>query len=150
MPVGILTLMDFVMLVHAAATLAMTGLIWFVQLVHYPLFAFVGEDAFARYEAHHQTRTTWIVAPLMLAELATAVLLVIVPPAGVSPLTARVALGLLALVWLSTAAWQVPLHRRLARGFDAPQIRTLVRSNWLRTLAWTARAALVLGGMLPL
>ena len=26
---------------HAASTLAMTGLIWFVQIVHYPLFAAV-------------------------------------------------------------------------------------------------------------
>ena len=32
------------LLLHAAATLFMTGLIWFVQVVHYPLFARVGED----------------------------------------------------------------------------------------------------------
>lgn len=30
------------LLVHAAATWAMVGLVWFVQVVHYPLFAQVG------------------------------------------------------------------------------------------------------------
>jgi hypothetical protein len=37
------------LLVHGFATLYMTGLIWFVQLVHYPLFAQVGRHAHLSY-----------------------------------------------------------------------------------------------------
>ena len=55
------------LLIHAGATLYMTGLIWFVQVVHYPLMARVGEDGFAEYEKHHQRLTTWVVAPPMAA-----------------------------------------------------------------------------------
>ena len=55
-----------ILLIQAAATLAMVGLIWFVQIVHYPLMAQVGRDSFAHYEASHTARTTWVVAPLML------------------------------------------------------------------------------------
>lgn len=44
------------LITHAAATLWMTGLIWFVQVVHYPLFALVGSTGFAAYESAHATQ----------------------------------------------------------------------------------------------
>jgi hypothetical protein len=34
--------MTFIFIAHLAATFSMVGLIYFVQLVHYPLFAQVG------------------------------------------------------------------------------------------------------------
>ena len=132
------------LLVHAAATVGMAGVIWFVQVVHYPLFGSIAPERFADFESAHRRRTTWVVAPLMLAELATAVTLVVRPPRGGPPWAPPVGLGLLALVWLSTFAVQVPLHETLTRGFDATAHRRLVRTNWLRTAAWTARAALAL------
>ena len=60
------------LLAHVAATAAMTGLIWFVQLVHYPLFARVGVADFTAYEREHVRRTGLLVAPLMLLEALTA------------------------------------------------------------------------------
>ena len=59
---------ELILLLQAAATLPMVGLIWFVQIVHYPLFGEVGHDRFADYERNHQNRTTLVVAPLMLVE----------------------------------------------------------------------------------
>jgi len=127
---------------HAAATLFMVGLVWFVQVVHYPLLARVGRAGFVPYEAAHMRLTTRVVAPAMLAEagLAVAILIAGAAPVGVS----LGGLALLLVVWGSTAALQVPCHRRLERGFDADAHRRLVRSNWLRTAAWTARAPLAL------
>jgi hypothetical protein len=72
-----------ILLLHAAATLSMTGLIWFVQVVHYPLMARVGRVGFADYEAAHTRRTTWVVAPPMLIEGFTAVVLLLRPPPGI-------------------------------------------------------------------
>lgn len=124
-----------VLVAHAASTWAMAGLIWFVQLVHYPLMSRLGRDQWPGYERAHQARTTWIVAPLMLAELATAVALLALTD---DPLP-RAGAALLVVLWVSTFAVQVPLHLRLARGFDPAVHRALVGSNWLRTLCWTAR-----------
>jgi hypothetical protein len=132
------------LLLHAAATWAMIGLIWFVQVVHYPMFALVGRDAFARYAQVHATRTTWVVAPLMLTELATGVLLVAARPGRLSQPALLVGLGLLGVIWLSTAFLSVPRHGELAAGFDATAHGALVATNWIRTWAWTARGALVL------
>lgn len=128
---------------HAAATWSMVGLIWFVQVVHYPLFANVS-DSFAHYEQIHQQRTTWVVAPLMLAELATAVVMVFHPAFASQRILCWLGLGLVVGIWLSTAFIQVPLHGILTRGHDVEIIRKLVVGNWLRTVLWTARGVIAL------
>lgn len=132
------------LLANAAATLFMTGLIWFVQVVHYPLFALVGEPGSAAYAARHQALTTLVVGPVMLVELAASVWLAISPPAGVAAWIPRTALALLVAIWISTALSQVPLHQKLLAGHDASTIGALVGGNWLRTILWTARGAAAL------
>jgi hypothetical protein len=134
------------LVLNAGSTLAMTGIIWFVQIVHYPLFASVGAENFARYEALHATRTGWVVAPLMLVELATALALLWAPlrPATVSAPSAWIAAALVGVIWLSTALLQVPIHSQLAQGYDPDLVSRLVATNWIRTIAWTLRSAIVL------
>ena len=72
---------EFVLLVHLTATLVMVGVIWFVQIVHYPLMAQVPRSGFAAYERDHQRRTTFVVAPAMLVEAVTAAMILAIPPA---------------------------------------------------------------------
>lgn len=120
----------------------MAGLIWFVQIVHYPLFLHAGSEAWCSYHVRHTRQTTWVVAPAMLAELAAAVALVAMPnPAR--PLFAWLALALLVVVWLSTFFWQVPLHNKLSAGCNPRLIRELCLGNWLRTFAWSLRAVVL-------
>jgi hypothetical protein len=133
-----------VLLTNLGATLYMTGLIWFVQAVHYPLLARVGRAELPRYHGGHTGRTAWVVAPPMLAEGVTAVMLLALRPAGVSDGSAWAGVGLLAVVWLMTACVQIPCHNRLARGFDPAVHRRLVTTNWVRTAAWSLRGLLVL------
>ena len=133
-------------LLQLFATLAMFGLIWFVQIVHYPLFLAVPAPAFPAYEAAHANRTGYVVGPLMLLELATAAALLL-PRLRPAPIPAREAwLGalLLAVIWLSTGLVQVPLHNRLHTAYSAPLIRQLIATNWIRAAAWSARAILLL------
>ena len=137
-------MMRLALLANVAATLYMTGLVWFVQVVHYPLFAGVGPDRWPAYAAAHQRLTTLVVGPPMLLELGTALLLAWRPPSGDARTLPLAALALLAVVWLSTALLQVPAHGRLTSGFDADIARGLVAWNWVRTVAWTGRAGVVL------
>jgi hypothetical protein len=131
-------------ILHSLATWGLVGLIWVVQLVIYPQFAAVGETAFMVYHADYTRRITWVVGPLMLAEVATAAGLLW---GGERSWWLIASLAPLAVCWLSTACWQIPLHNRLARGFEAKVHRSLVRSNWIRTAAWTVRGALVAFGL---
>jgi hypothetical protein len=130
-----------VAITQAVSTLAMTGLIWFVQIVHYPLFRRIGEDKFAAYEKEHEKRTSFVVGPLMLLEAASAVALVLLLPGG---LLAWAGVILLAIIWLSTFTLQVPQHRKLEKGFDHDAHSFLVTTNWIRTLSWSARSVMVL------
>ena len=130
-------------LLQLASTLFLVGLIWFVQIVHYPLFAAVPGEASAAYEKAHMERTTWVVIVPMLVELASAVWLVTLP--GADREARFVGLALIAVIWASTFFLQVPMHERLAGGFDASAHVRLVATNWVRTAAWSLRGALVLG-----
>lgn len=117
----------------------MCGLIWFVQIVHYPLFKRVPESGFATYEQAHTRLTGRVVLPVMLAELGTAILLSF-NPAEILPIRFALAnLSGLLLVWASTFFLQVPLHQRLSKRFDARDHRKLVLTNWIRTVLWTIR-----------
>ena len=127
------------LVIHFAATAFMTGLIWFVQVVHYPLFQSVGREGFIRYERLHASRTTRVVGPAMLIEAGAALWLAMRDPGAALPLVGAVLLG---AIWMSTAFLQVPLHKRLLRGYDADAARALVRTNWIRTLGWSARCVI--------
>jgi hypothetical protein len=123
----------------------MVGLIGFVQIVHYPLFAAVpAGEPFAGYHREHVRRTTWVVAPVMLVELITSVALLLARPAYVATWLAWAGLGVLAIAWLSTALLQVPRHNELARCYADSSYGALCRTNWIRTIAWTARGALLM------
>lgn len=128
--------MDLLLAFHAALTWALVGLIWVIQLVHYPLFAGVGRSEFRAYHAAHTRRITWIAGPLMLAEVGSAALLL---ATGLTHFWFLVSLVALAIVWASTWLQQIPQHRRLARGFDGEAHRRLVRTNAVRATAWTVR-----------
>jgi hypothetical protein len=127
-----------------AATLYMVGVIWMVQLVHYPLYNRVGRQEFPDYETRHNDGMTLVVGPAMLLEAATVVLLVLLPSPRVPASSAWLGGALLAVIWLSTVFLQVPCHNRLVSGFDQATYERLVNSNWIRTIAWSLRGALAM------
>ncbi|CAB4884846.1 unannotated protein [freshwater metagenome] len=127
---------------HLFATATMVGLIWFVQVVHYPLFAAVGAEGFAAYEESHQRLTSFVVGPLMATEGVTALWLAIAPPTGVSRVWALVGVAVLGVIHASTVFLQVPQHAALAHGFDPLRHRRLVRTNWIRAIGWSSRGVI--------
>jgi hypothetical protein len=131
------------LIAHWACTLFMVGLIWFVQVVHYPLMAYVGREAFTLYSQLHQYWTTWVVAGPMLGEVFTLGMILYYRPERISSPAFGFATLCLIVVWISTAALQVPLHGKLLGGYDDGVIQKLVSTNWIRTLAWSLRGIAV-------
>jgi hypothetical protein len=126
--------------VHVVVTAAMAGVLWVVQLAIYPLFDALGAERFPSYHRRYTAAIMAVVGPLMALEVASAVWLLVQGVRG--PLFLG-SLAALVTIWLMTFAVQVPLHRRLAQGYDAETHRQLVLTNWFRTVAWTVRAAMV-------
>lgn len=119
----------------------MVGLIWFVQLVHYPLMHDVSEAGFVRYSQRHQHRTFFAVLPMLVEGLTGGALLFFAPYQR-SPLY-WIAFGLMIMHFSSTALLQVPCHEKLLEGYDKSVVARLVRTNWIRTFAWSLRGVLL-------
>lgn len=133
---------DWILAAHLASAFIMTGIIWFVQIVHYPMLAQLPRENFPALEREHCDRTGFIVAPPMLMEAFTLAWLVF---DGIdSPLFLFTA-ALLGVIWISTFTIQVPCHRTLLRGWNESTHRRLVFTNWIRTIAWTLRSLILAG-----
>lgn len=132
------------LLAQLGTTLPLVGLIWLVQVVSYPLFLHVGRADFAAYHSAHMRLISFVVAPLMVGELLAALAWTAYPPSNVPGWVTWAALALALSTWLVTFALAVPRHDALAEAFDAERASSLVRVNWLRTIAWTARGVILL------
>lgn len=127
-----------------ASTMILVGVIWFVQLVQYPFFSEVGTENFPKYHAAHTFWITPVVAPAMIVELFTSILIIFYLPENIDFKLFYFGLLLAIIVWTSTFFLQIPMHNKLALGFDAEVHKTLVNTNWIRTITWSLRGVLVL------
>ena len=137
-------LYSFIVKGHLMSTLLMTGLIYVIQWVHYPLFKYVGANSMTLYHTSHVNRITWLVAPLMLFELISGMILYIYCMNPAHEVHYFWALLCTVIIWLSTAFLQVPAHNKLSQGFDVQHYNFLVNSNWVRTIMWSIRSGIVI------
>jgi hypothetical protein len=126
-------------LAHFFCAAYMTGIIWFVQCIQYPLLSRLGGDNPVELHREYTRRMGGVVGPVMLMEASLQLLWLYQTP---SPAVWSGGV-LLLIIWISTFGLQVPLHHRLCENSDAQLYSRLVRGNWIRTLAWTARALLL-------
>ncbi|MGJ3240503.1 MAG: hypothetical protein ACFE0Q_17475 [Anaerolineae bacterium] len=140
-------MIKLIFLVHVALTWMLVGLIWTIQVVHYPLFEQVGVETFVNYQRDHMGRITQLLLPLMVFELGTGVVLALQTPPPIQRNTMWVALGLAILIWLVTIFINAPQHGQLAQAFDVNTHRALVQTNWIRTIIWSIRGLIILWGV---
>lgn len=131
---------------HFACCCFLTGLIWLIQLVHYPSFRFVNASEFSAFHRFHSFYITFIVGPAMGLELLTGILLVQKNDTPFLTLN----LGLILGIWIFTFFVSVPLHNRLEKSKSADLIQWLVLSNWPRTILWSLRSGALLLSLIRL
>ncbi len=136
---------DVVLLLNLVASWTMVGVIWFVQVVHYPLLAVVPVESATSVAVEHQRRTGWVVMIPMTVEGVTTLLLLGMVPDGGAWFVPWLAGLPLAVALLATVLLSVPRHARMAANPDATVGRELVTTNWVRTIAWTLRGAVTAG-----
>ena len=127
--------MKFVFWAHVFSCWLMVGVIWVVQLLLYPFFKRIGENEFAALHEFHMNKITWIVAPLMVVELASALGLFWCETDFIFFWN----LISVIMIWLLTVFWNVPTHTHL--NFKSGESKkNLVSRNWPRTFIWSLRA----------
>lgn len=132
-------------LTHVVLTLCMFGIMWFVQLIHYPLLSRIEEKNFRVCEQWYVRSMIYVISPLMVLELITGLWLLWAIPARVALWVVRLNALLLVVLWASSLCVQLPMHWKLAKGFSTRVYRCLVQTNWIRTLTWSVRACLLVG-----
>lgn len=130
---------DVILPIHLLVTAMMTGLIWTIQLVHYPSFHFVNIVVYKEFQKFHMSRISIIVMPLMIFELLSGVFLMMLNQQYLF----FVNFILIVLIWLSTFLLSVPAHSKLEKGYNHEAVNQLVNTNWVRTLLWTVRLILL-------
>ncbi len=126
--------------IHFSLTLYMTGIIWLIQVIHYPLFKLVGEHTFNNYHKVHTQKTSLVIAIPMLLEILTGLYLIVGDEAYRNNFIFITAFILLIFIWVSTFFISVPKHNILSKGFNDLEVNALIKTNWIRTIAWSVRA----------
>lgn len=136
--------MQTALIINLVLASFLCGLIWTIQLVHYPGFLKVGQQGFTDYQAFHMRSITVIVGPVMVLELLAATWLVV--QEGVNPVHWGIISSLIIVIalWAITFFVATPLHYNLYNnGYNPVLIRKLVNMNWPRTILWTLRVILL-------
>ena len=126
---------------HLALASLMVGVIWVIQLVHYPSFRFTDREKYVSFQIFHMRKISFIVMPVMVLEFLSGLLLVLYHSNHESLL--RISFILLLIIWLVTALFFAQVHQKLSKGYDETLVRKLVSFNWIRTLLWTTRTIII-------
>ena len=137
-------LADIAAVAQVVGSVGMFGVIWIVQVVHYPLMRFVSGEQFARFETAHQARISWVVGPLIAVEGVCVLAFFFAPPAGLPGWLPWAGAGMEAIAIGTTMFVSAPLHGRLNANFSQATLDRLIATNWIRTVAWTGRAAVAI------
>ena len=132
---------NFVLLGHLIFTSIMTGVIWIIQIVHYPSFHFIEKELYTAFQKFHMNKISIIVIPIMLAELITGMMLFL-DKSSKSPFLI-ISIIILVLIWLITGVFFTKAHNELIAGYQELVVNQLVAMNWIRTLLWTLRLLLL-------
>jgi hypothetical protein len=137
-------MLQAVLLAQVVGSVGMFGVIWVIQLVHYPLMKKVPPEAFGAFEAEHQRRITTVVGPLMALEGFSVLAVFFLRPECLSLAIVFVG-GILEAIAIGTTAFvSAPTHGRMAASGRPDLLDRLIATNWIRTAAWTLRAILAL------
>ena len=131
---------DDPLMIHIISTSIMVGVIWVIQLVHYPSFKYVNESDYIIFQKYHMSNISYIVFPVMFTELITALIILFF---GEKSLFFVLSLICLFLIWVFTGVLFTKYHRILKEGKDLMIIEKMIKANWIRSLLWTMRLIMI-------
>ena len=126
--------------IHFLSTSLMVGIIWVIQLLHYPTFHFIEESDYVEFQHFHMQRISFIVVPVMIIELLSGFMLVYYFRSNLLILC----LIILLVIWLITFVFFTKLHQSLLGGYDKIIVDKLVQINWSRTVLWSLRLIILI------
>jgi len=131
---------EFLLKVSFISTSVMVGVIWVIQLLHYPSFHFIDDQKYIEFQHFHMQRISFIVIPAMLTELSSALLLAYFFGSSLTIILLALVLG----IWGITFIFFTNMHHKLTDGYDQRIVDRLVKINLSRTALWSLRLIILL------
>ena len=128
--------------IHLIATSMMVAIIWIVQILHYPTFLFINKKQYTDFQQFHMNKISYIIVPIMAVELFSGLGILFI--IQIQQISFYVSFALLILIWMITGLLFTKYHSDLSKKYNEETILQLIRFNWIRTLFWTMRFALLL------
>lgn len=123
--------------IHFLSTSIMVGVIWVIQLLHYPSFHFVQKSDYPKFQQFHMSRISLIVIPAMIIEFITGIIML---QFGFSSNFLFISsLVILITIWGITFIFFTKMHQVLISGYNEIIVNRLISINWSRTLLWSLR-----------
>ena len=121
----------------------MVGVSLITHFVTYPSFKLIKSSIFSEFHKSYTNKMLLIVAPVMILELISSILLVIF---DVSDNDTEIGLLItLILIWFLTFFTIVPIHNKLAVNYTKDLNQKLIKYNGFRTILWIIKLILFIG-----
>ena len=125
------------------SNLIMVGVSLITHFVTYPSFKLIKPSSFSEFHKRYTNKMLFIVAPVMILELISSLLLVIF---DVSDNNTEIGLLIsLMLIWFLTFFIIVPIHNKLILNYNKDLNQKLIKYNGLRTILWIIKLILFIG-----
>ena len=118
----------------------LVSLVFMTQFITYPTFLHIDKDKFSEYHRKYVNNISFIVAPVMLIELLTLLLIAYFS----KDFLIIKSLILLLVIWLTTFFIMIPSHNRISKSFNIKEINRLINYNWVRTILWSFKLLLII------
>ena len=135
--------MNIIVYISLFTNLIMVGVSLITQFVTYPSFNLIKSITFSEFHKSYTKKMLFIVAPVMILELISSLLLVIF---DISDNHTEIGLLItLILIWLLTFFNIVPIHNKLTVNYNKDLNQKLIKLNGLRTILWILKLILFIG-----
>ena len=118
----------------------LVSLVFMTQFITYPTFLHIDKDKFSEYHRKYVNNISFIVAPVMLIELLTLLLIAYFS----KDFLIIKSLILLLVIWLTTFFIMIPSHNKISKIFNKKEINRLINYNWVRTILWSFKLLLII------
>ena len=135
--------MNLIVYISLFTNLIMVGVSLITQFVTYPSFKLIKSSIFSEFHKSYTNKMLFIVAPVMILELISSLLLVIFDMSDNN--TGIVLLITLMLIWFLTFFTIVPIHNKLSVNYNKNLNQKLIKYNGLRTILWIIKLILFVG-----
>ena len=131
---------ESILLFQIVINVYLLGVIIMTQFITYPTFLVIDKNSFNKYHRKYVNIISIIVAPAMVLEITSLIVLVYLS----KDFLLVKSLILLLCIWLTTFIIMVPSHNILSRKNDSNEIKKLINTNWVRTSLWSVKLIVML------